>query len=273
MGVPYGIVLVGYVLVALALLFAWLVAPDIADHLPASLGARSEPDLRTRSVVRGIGAVALALVASPFVLILLGAPLRPDEQPLVFGDQSGGTDPDLLQIIDTGNDQRQFTYAFQPGAEIKMGITLANTGSVPLTVTGVGPPTHPIYVRDYRFLLPQGGPTQDLPALYPGFTLTWASEPFHPFEIPANSEVGVGLAVDLTSCPDLKAVPTLAPGASFIPNDDSFTYTTGFGAADIIQVDYAAFGISRTATITLPDYMNVATGNASTDLPPNCPEP
>ena len=73
MGVPYGIVLIGYVLVALALLFAWLVAPDIADHLPASLGARSEPDLRTRSVVRGIGAVALALVASPFVLILLGA--------------------------------------------------------------------------------------------------------------------------------------------------------------------------------------------------------
>ena len=253
MGVPYGIVLVAYLVAGFALLFAWLMASVVAR--------------------RRIVALAIVLVASPFVLIVVGAPLRPDEQPLTFGDQWGGVDPSLIQVIDVGDGRSQLTYAFQPGAQIRMGITLANNGNVPLTVTGIEAPVHPIYVRDFKLLLPPGGPTQDLPALYPGLTPTWASEPFRAFEIPANSEVGVALAVDLTNCPDLKAVPTLAPGASFIPNDDSFTYTTGFGAADIIQVDYAAFGISRTATITLPDYMNVATGNASSDLPPNCPGP
>jgi hypothetical protein len=217
-------------------------------------------------------ALAIVLGASPFALIALGAPLRPDQQPLALGDQWGGADPALLQIMEVGNGRSQFTYAFQPGGEIRMGITLANNGNVPLTVTGIGRPQFPIYVQDYKLLLSPGGPTRDLPALYPGLDPTWTSDAFHPFEIPAHSEFGVGLAVDETACPDLKAVPTLAPGASFIPNDDSFTYVSGFGAADVIQVNYAAFGISRSASLELQAYMNVATDNAASD-PVNCPEP
>jgi hypothetical protein len=253
MAVPYELVVAAYLGGAFVLLFVWLAAGAL--------------------VRRRILGLAIALVAISFALFALGAPLRPDEQPLALGDQWGGDDPALIQILDVGNGRSQFTYAFQPGAQIRMGIMLANNGNIQLTVSGVGPPQFPIYVRDYKLLLPPGGPTRDMPALYPGLDPTWTSEPFHPFEIPAHSEAGVGLAVDLTACPDLKAVPTLAPGASFIPNDDSYTYVSGFGAADFIQVDYAAFGISRTATVELQASMNVATGNPSSDAPPNCPAP
>jgi hypothetical protein len=271
MGVPYGLVVDAYVLAALGLLSAWLGASSLAGRLPKELSARIEPDRRARWVQRRVLAFAAALVALPLVLIALGAPLRPDQQPLTLGDQWGGYDPALLQIIDVGG-RSQFTYAFQPGGEIRMGITLANNGGVPLTVMGVGPPPHPIYVRGYKFLVPPGGPAVGPITVYPGIDPTWTSEAFKPFEIPAHSEVALGLAVDLTTCPDLKPVPTLAPGASLIPNDDSFTYVSGFGAADVIQVNYAAFGISRTAAVELQGYMNVATGNASSDAPPNCPE-
>jgi hypothetical protein len=253
MGVPYAIVISAYLVAAFGLLLGWSMA-----------GAVNR---------RRILGIAIVLVAGPVVLSVLGAPLRPDQQPLALGDQWGGDDPALLQIIDVGDGRSQFTYAFRPGAQIRMGIALANNGDVPLTVTGIGPPQFPIYVRDYKLLLPPGGPTRDLPALYPGLDPTWTSEPFHPFEIPAHSEAGVGLAVDLTACPDLKPVPTLAPGASFIPNDDSFTYVSGFGAADVVQINYAALGISRTTSLELQAYMNVATANAASDAPPNCSAP
>lgn len=270
MGVPYGFVVDAYVLAAVGLLVAWLGAGQVAEHLPPALSARIEPGRRVRWVRRGCLALAVALVAGTFVSVALGAPVRPDEQPLAAGDQWGGVDPALLQIMPVGDGRAQFTYAFQPGGEIRIGITLANSGNVPLTVTGVGPPTHPIYVRGYKFLLPPGGPTPELVAVFPGVDPTWTSEAFQPFEIPAHSEVSLGLAVDLTSCPDLKPVATLAPGASLLPEDGLNNYSTGFSAADVIQVDYAAFGISRTAAVELATYMNVATGNASSDSPPNC---
>lgn len=272
MGVPYQVVVGAYVLVATALLVAWLDAGDVAGRLPQSLAARIEPDLRAGWVRWACLVLAVVLVASSVALVVLGAPLRPDDQPLGAGDQWGGDDPALLQILDRP-DRAQFTYAFQPGGEIRMGITLANNGRVPLTVTGIGPPQHPVYVRDYKLLLPPGGPTADLPALYPGTVQAWTSEVFHPFEIPANSEVGLGLGVDLTSCPDLKPVPTLAPGASLFPDEALNSYPTGFGAADVVQIDYVAFGISRTAELTLSAYMNVVTGNAESDAPPNCEAP
>ena len=250
MGVPYELVIAAYLVAAFALLFARLIAGPV--------------------IRRRILAPAVVLAASPFVLVALGAPLRPDEQPLAAGDQWGGYDPALLQIMDVGDGRSQFTYAFQPGGEIRIGITLTNNGNVPLTVTGVGPPVHPIYVRGYKFLLPPGGPTPELVAVYPGLDPTWTSETFKPFEIPSHSEVSLGLAVDLTSCPDLKPVPTLAPAASLLPEDGLNNYATGFSAADVLQVDYAAFGITRTAAVQLGSHMTVATGNAASDTPPNC---
>jgi hypothetical protein len=251
MGVPYAIVIAAYLAAGFALLLGWLLA---------GTGVR-----------RRILALAVVLVASPFVLIVLGAPLRPDEQPLADGDLGGGDDPALLQVTDVGS-QFQYTYAFQPGGEIRTGISLANNGNLPLTVTGVGPPEHPIYVRGYKFLLPPGGPATGPVSVYPGVDPTWTSDGFKPFEIPAHSEVVVGLAVDLTSCPDLKPVPTLAPGASLIPEGD-LTYSTRFSAADLLPVDYAAFGISRTAIVELQAYMNVAVANSSNIDMPNCPAP
>jgi hypothetical protein len=252
MGVPYELVVAAYLIVAVVLLFAWLASSAV--------------------VRRRIQFLAIAFVASPFLLFALGAPLRPDEQPLAFGDFGGGDDPALLQVVDAGDGRLQYTYAYQPGGEIRTGISLANNGNVPLTVTGVGGPDHPIFVRGYKFLVSPGGPATGPVAVYPGVDPTWTSEAFKPFEIPAHSEVVLGLAVDLTSCPDLKPVPTLAPGASLIPDGD-LNYTKGFGAADLVPVDYVAFGIARTAIVELQGYMNVAVGNPSTDNGPDCPLP
>jgi hypothetical protein len=251
MGVPYWVVISAYLVAVFVLLLAWSMAGAV---------------MRRRLL-----AMAIVLVASPVVLTVLGAPLRPDEQPLAAGDLGGGDDPALLQVMDVGDGRFQYTYAFQPGGEIRTGISLANNGNVPLTVTGVDPPEHPIYVRSYKFLVPPGGPATGPVTVYPGVDPSWTSDAFKPFEIPAHSEVVLGLAVDLTNCPDLKPVPTLAPSASLIPNDDSFTYVSSFSAADVIQVNYTAFGIARTASVELQAYMNVATGNTASEAPPNCP--
>lgn len=91
MGIPYEVVVAAYLVAAFILLFAWLMA-----------GA---------AVRRRVLGLAVVLVASPFAMITLGAPLRPDEQPLATGDAWGGEDPALLQIVDVDDGRSQLPRA------------------------------------------------------------------------------------------------------------------------------------------------------------------
>jgi hypothetical protein len=210
-----------------------------------------------------LGVAALALTA-------LGAPLNPGSQPLTTDGAYGGEDPLLIAVTD-GPGTGSFEYAYEPGAEIRTGLTLANDGNAPLTVTGLGPPPFGSFVAGYKFLLPPGPLTSDLVPLYPGTGPNWTSEPFHPFEIPAHGQVGLGLAVDLRNCPKIAPGPTLAPGAS--PSYTGLNDAVGFEAADSLEVSYSAFGIARTATVLLQSPLAVVTGDASGPDALDCPNP
>ena len=208
----------------------------------------------------------MVLILAALGLNALGVPLDPNSQPLAIGSAWGGDDPLLIAVAGDGPGTGSFQYAYEPGAEIRTGITL---GNAPLTVTGLGPPAYGTFIDGYKFLLPSGPLTTDLVPLYPGSGPIWTSEPFRPFEIPAHGQVGLGLAVDLRNCPKIVPGPTLAPGAS--PADVGLNYAVGFGAADSLDVAYTAFGIARTATVPLQSPLEVVTGDAAGPGALDCP--
>ena len=253
----------------LAVLVAWHRAPSLGQRQPAALAGH--PPAASRQVRRICALALVALAAGALGLNAFGAPLAPNSQPLTIGDAWGGDDPLLIAVSDVWPGTGQFQYAYEPGAEIRTGITLANQGNAPLTVTGLGPPAYGEYVAGYKFLLPPGPLTAELVPVYPGEGPIWTSEPFHPFEIPAHGEVGLALAVDLRVCPQVIPGPTLAPGAS--PSYAGLDYPDGFGALAMLDVAYSAFGIARTASVPLQTTLDVVTGNPPGSGPGGCSVP
>jgi hypothetical protein len=208
-----------------------------------------------------VGLLVILAVAF-FGLRALGAPLGPSDQPLTFDGAWGGDDPSLLSIQAANDGSSQFIFAFQPGGQIRTGLTLANNGDAALTVTGVEQPAHVGFDRSFELLLPPDPLGPDLPPVYPGVGPVWTSEPFHPFQIPAHSDVGLGLAVNFDACPGMLPVPTLAPGATLEPSVDP-SYTSGFTAASQITIDYTVVGIMRSAHLTLQSGLGVVTTDLS----------
>lgn len=156
-------------------------------------------------------------------------------------------------------------YAYAPNGSFRTAIVLANDGNVPLTVTGLDPSPSP-YVSSLEFRLPPGAPTADLPAVNPGTSAIWTTEPFRPFEIPVHGLVGLGLQVGLVACPGLTAVPTLGPEAT-LPAATA-DLGMGFTAVDTLHVQYTTLGIARTAVVPLPEALDVATSQPI-DCAPN----
>jgi hypothetical protein len=265
--IPYEALNVVWVVLIVVLGVGWLAAPRLEDRLPAHLLGGPDPAGRIRFIRWSCVAVLLVVAVSMVGWGVAGAPLAFDHQPLAIGDSWGGDDPQLLAVKELGTGQSQYTYAYRPGGQIRTGFSLANQGSATLTVTGIDPPDDPAYVRSFELVLPPGPPGPDLVPVYPGEGPIWTSEPFHPFDIPPYSEVGLGLAVNLADCPGLMAIPTLAPGTS-IPSEIDQAYTAGFTAASQIRIHYAAVGVSRTVALILHGALNVATGTSV-----DCPTP
>jgi hypothetical protein len=200
---------------------------------------------------RRSAAVLLVVLLVGFLgLRAIGAPLWPDDQPLILDGSWGGSDPSLLAFQDDGTGFGQLVYAFQPGGQIRTGLTFGNSGPVPLTVTGIEPPVSHGFDRSFELLLPPGPLRPDLPPDAAEVGPAWTSVPFHPFEIPVNSDAALGLVVTLYDCPGLKPVPTLAPGSTLEPSIDP-ALTSGYTAVDQITIDYTVLGISRSAHLAL----------------------
>ena len=267
MGIPYEALSVAWVVLIGVLGVGWLAAPRLDERLPAQLLGGPDPARRIRFIRGSCVAVFLGAALGMVGWGAAGAPFAFDHQPLTIGDAWGGDDPQLLAVRDLGGGRSQYTYAYRPGGQIRTGLTLANQGGATLTVTGIDPPAHPIYVRSFELVLPPGSPGPELVPVHPGEGPIWTSESFHPFDILAHSEVGLGLAVNLADCPGLGAIPTLAPGTPITSEIDQ-SYTSGFTAASQIGIHYSAAGISRTVVLILPGILNVATGTSVA-----CPSP
>jgi hypothetical protein len=253
MAIPYAFVAFVAVGVTTALVAAWWRAPALARSMAPA-------PLRDARRIRRVSAALLGLlIVLAGILNAVGMPLAPDANPLVFGGSYGGDDPRLLGFRGSpGTFDRMALYAYAPGAELRTGLTLANEGGAPLTVTGLEPTQGP-NVRSLALLRAPGSlPTDPLP-LYPGEgSERWQSEPFQPFTIPAHTTAGVGLAITLGECPSAHPRPTRAPGASFLPPEDP-ALGGGFGAVDTIRLDYTVLGIARTVDLRLPMVIAVVT--------------
>lgn len=263
MSVPYQLVNLLFILAAIGLLIAWRSAAGLAARLPARWFTAPNGALHTRRVQRSAAALVIILALAFVGLRALGAPLGPSDQPLNLDGAWGGADPSLLAIQVNDDGSNQFMYAFQPGGQIRTGLTLGNDGNATLTVTGIEQPDHLGFDRSFELLLPPEPLGPDLPPVYPGAGPAWTSEPFRPFQIPAHGDVGLGLAVNFEACPGMKPVPTLAPGSSLEPQVDP-KYTSGFTAASEITIDYMVLGISRSAHLTLQSVLGVIM-NSSTE--------
>jgi hypothetical protein len=265
MSVPYQLVNLVFILAAVGLAIAGRSEASLARGLPARWFRAADGRPQTQRVRRGAVGL-LIIVALAFIgLRAAGAPLGPSDQPLNVDGAWGGNDPSLLAIQDDGIDPGEFIFAFQPGGQIRTGLTLANNGPAPLTVTGIEQPVHLGADRSFELLLPPGPLGPDLPPVNPGDGPVWTSEPFHPFEIPAHADVALGLAVNFDACPGAMPVPTLAPGSSLEPQIDP-SFTSGFTAASEITLDYTVLGISRSAKLTLHSGLAVVT-NGLIDCP------
>ena len=262
MNVPYELVDVAFILGAIALLAAWRWAARLSARLPARWFAAADGAPRTRLARRATVGLMIILAVVFFGWRAAGAPLGPYDQPLNVAGAWGGDDPSLLSIQAANDGSSQFIFAFQPGGQIRTGLTLANNGDAALTVTGVEQPAHVGFDRSFELLLPPDPLGPDLPPVYPGVGPVWTSEPFHPFQIPAHSDVGLGLAVNFDACPGMLPVPTLAPGATLEPSVDP-SYTSGFTAASQITIDYTVVGIMRSAHLTLQSGLGVVTTDLS----------
>jgi hypothetical protein len=236
MAIPCDMFAAAAVLVTVGLAALWLAAPRIGHSLQLRIGS---------------AAVLVALVAVGAGAHAAGAPLLPEDQPLAFGHSWSFGDPSLIAV---DSRTQSYDFAYSPGAEIRLSITLANNGNAPLTVTGLAP--EPISsIRSVDLRLPPGQLNSDLPPAYPNLVAPgsdrWASAPFHPFEIPAKDEVGLVMAVTVGTCSAISPVPTLAPSASLLPATDPSIGGTLTAVGDL-PIQYTAFGIARTATIRLP---------------------
>ena len=217
-------------------------------------------------MIRVAAGIALALlVGGAFTFNALGAPIDPNSHPLRFGHAFGGDDPRLLVVRESPVSQttprlQEYDYAYAPGAEIRIAFTLSNGSGVPLTVSEVDANTSS-GIGSIEFRLPPRL-SSDLPPTYPNEYPdqqpdAWASQQFHSFEIPAQGEVGLAVAVTL-QCPGASPAATLPPGASPLPASDP-ALTGGYDVLSVIEVRYAQLGIARTDLIALPFVMHVIT--------------
>ena len=253
MAVPYAFVAFVAAVVTTVLVAAWWLAPALAR-------STARAPLRNARHIRLVSAALLGLlIVLGGILNTTGMPLAPDAHPLVLGGSYGGDDPRLLGFRGTpGTFVETALYAYAPGAELRTGLTLANDGPAPLTVTGLEPTQGP-NVRSLALLLAPGSLPTDLLPLYPGEgSERWLSEPFQPFTIPAHTTAGVGLAITLGECPSAHPRPTRVPGASLLPPEDP-ALGGGFGAVDTIRLDYTVLGIARTVDLRLPIVIAVVT--------------
>lgn len=250
--VPPAVAALGLALLLVVLGLAWRTAPSVAARLGRP-GSRA-----IRVVIVLIGAAGLVVAA-----------LIADVPSIGPGHSWGGDDPRLIAIVSapsTGLIQfsnnapvvlptGEFVYAYASGVEIRHGISLQNTGPVPITILGIGGMSSP-FVQGVSLRLPAGGANGDVGALYPGLgTDPWLSEPFVPFELQPGEETAAGLALRLVSCPGAEPVPTLSPGTDPADQDP---YGSGFTAVTSLSVRWSALGIERETQIDLFAAIDVA---------------
>ena len=205
------------VLVAIAVLAVlvrvWFRAPTI--------GMRFGRPTRLLRVLIGVSAVALGIGT---VVVSVAPSIGP-------GSIFGGSDPHLVAILSTGHPGSAYIYAYGRNAELRQVISVRNGGPVPITVLGIGTLTTP-YIQGVALRLAPGGPTIEVALLRPGGPgQRWFSEPFAPFELAPGQETTASLVVQLTDCPGIRPLATLAPGAA-IPAE----LPSGTGFAELVSL-------------------------------------
>ena len=250
------------VLMLCGLLLVWRNAPWLVGRLSASPGSSTAAEGRSRRLRVASAAVLAAIVVAAVGLRYVGVPLAPFDQTLQFGRSYEGGGPNLLaRVAGQTLGSAEYDFAYAPGAEIRSGITLQNTGGLPLSVTGMVEDPIP-YVSSVELRLP-ADPISSNAELDSG-----ANGPFHPFTIPAHGEATLAMVVIIGKCPTIPPTPTQAPDASNAAVvGDSPPSGGALTSVSEIRIGYTVLGLARTATIRLP-FSQVVIGPPGTN---GCP--
>lgn len=250
------------VLILGGFILLWWNAPWLAKRTSANPGFPTVAMSRSRTIRTASAAVLAAIVVAAVGLRYVGVPLAPFDQPLQFGQSYEAGGPSLLARVDGQTlGSAEYDFAYAPGAEIRSGITLQNTGGLPLSVTGVVEDSTP-YVSSVELRLP-ADPTAPNAPLDSG-----VNGPFRPFTIPAHGEATLAMVVIVGKCPTIPPTPTQAPDASNAAVvDDSPPSGGALTSVSEIRIGYTVLGLARTATIRLP-FSQVVIGPPGTN---GCP--
>jgi hypothetical protein len=233
------------VLIVAGFLLVLRMAPALARRLTTA-GSSADAEGASHRLRVASAAVLAAIVVAALGLRYVGLPLAPSDQPLQFGKSYEVGGPNLLARVagDPGSDEFDFAYA--PGAEIRSGITLQNTGGLPLSVTGVIEDSTP-YVSSVELRLP-ADPISSNAELDSA-----ANNPFHSFTIPAHGEASLALVVTIGRCASIPSTPTQATGDSTAAADDHGPALGGaLTSLSTIRLGYTVLGMARIATVRLP---------------------
>lgn len=227
---------------------------SVADEPPGA-GLRRTRSRRS-SVLRMLGvllAAALIVVSWDLLQFTQTAP------PLQYG--SGfGSDPThtLGYRMSAGGGPEETYMAFVPGGQLRLTLTLANNGQLPLTVTSFDTERFRVdqpagaFVSSVEILLPPG-------ATFGGWSpADYHTEAFHPFELQPQSETEFALILHLKDCRSVAPGPTPAPDAT---SNGTYLPTTGYVTIGELPFRYSVLGVEREIDVPLNEAIGLVFGS------------
>jgi len=148
--------------------------------------------------------------------------------------------------------------AFVSGGQLRLTLTLANSGQLPLTVTSFDTERFRIdqpagaFVSSVEILLPPG-------ATFGGWSpADNHTEAFHPFELQPQSETEFALVLHLKVCGSVAPGPTPAPDAT---SNGTYLPTTGYVTIGELPFRYSVLGVEREIDVPLNEAIGLVFGS------------
>jgi hypothetical protein len=210
---------------------------------------------RRSSVLRMLG----VLLAAALIVVSWDLLQFTQIAPLQYGSV-WGSDPThtLGSRTSVGGGPEETYMAFVPGGQLRLTLTLANSGQLPLTVTSFDTERFRVdqpagaFVSSVEILLPPG-------ATFGGWSpADYKTEAFHPFELQPQSQTEFALVLHLKVCGSVAPGPTPAPDAT---SDGTYLPTTGYVTIGELPFRYSVLGVEREIDVPLSEAIGLVFGS------------
>jgi hypothetical protein len=265
---PLLVVLVCAPFVAALMLLGYMFRASFADarrSVTREMSWRGLRQLRTpRAWLLRAGGTLLAAV-----LLVAGCNLFGVSQsaPLHVGGGFSGDPTSFLGYRSaTGNGSDEEYERFVPGGQVTLGVSLANLGNQPLTVTSfdverflTGQPAG-AFIASVE-LRPPGAPTIGCSSYSADSSSSdVCTAAFQPFELPPGGETSLRLILHLKNCALVAPGPTPAPSGEYQAN---YLPTTGYATFIDLPFRYSMLGMERETDVRMYQAVGLVFGSNS----------